>query len=178
MRRLTVAQSSLSLEPLARRRETPEHFPNPRSILEKSFALMLLSVRRNCCGFVFDLQYRCERSSRWTSSMQLSPVSLARLSILPLAPVQVAMFALYCRYYRLLPQSLVIGLPLRLLISVPMVAIIFIQAYIYRHITGFVVIDDWFLAMVVAIQVAVSLITGLLILRSRTGNWKPDERRT
>ena len=110
--------------------------------------------------------------------MQLSPVSLARLSILPLAPVQVAMFALYCRYYRLLPQSLVIRLPLRLLISVPMVAIIFIQAYIYRHITGFVVIDDWFLAMVVAIQVAVSLITGLLILRSRTGNWKPDERRT
>ena len=87
--------------------------------------------------------------------MQLSPVSLARLSILPLAPVQVAMFALYCRYYRLLPQSLVIGLPLRLLISVPMVAIIFIQAYIYRHITGFVVVDDWFLAMVVAIQVAV-----------------------
>jgi hypothetical protein len=54
----------------------------------------------------------------------------------------------------------------------------FIQAYIYRNITGFIVIDDWFLAMVVAVQVAVSLIIGLLILRSRTGNRKPDERRT
>lgn len=85
---------------------------------------------------------------------------MARMAIVPLSAVQVGFTALYVRYLYKLQNTFIRLLALFALLMATIV-ILLLQASVYRYIAHVVVVDDWYVVGIIAIQ---SLLSTFLIL--------------